>query len=110
MSCAKGERRTGRAHALCDHVHIAKDLGKLPPFPKFHADVTVAAQIARTGHDEIAKAAQACQRVSASPFRAGETRNLGEAARDERSRRVVTEAEPFDHPGGNSNDVLQRTA
>src|SRR5262245_50136982 len=110
MTCAKGERCTGRADALRDHVHIAKDLGKLAPFPQLHADVAIAAQIARTSDDEITKAAQARQRVATGALRAGETCNLREAARDERRHRVVAEADPFDNPGGNGNDVLQRSA
>ena len=43
-------------------------------------------------------------------FGAGETRDLGKPARDERSHGVVPESEPFDHSGGNRDHVLQCAA
>ena len=41
---------------------------------------------------------------------ARQPRDLGQAARDERGERVVPEAQPFDHAGGDRDDVLQRAA
>ena len=42
--------------------------------------------------------------------RRGQAADLGEPARDERSKRVVSETEPLDHAGGNGDDVLERAA
>ena len=62
------------------------------------------------GQHEIAETAQARERLPPAARRAGQPRHLGQAARDQRRQRVVSETETFDHAGGNRDDVLQRPA
>ena len=73
-------------------------------------DVAIAAEIARARQHEIAETAEAGQRVAPPAFRARKPRDFDQAARDERRHRVVAEAEPLDHAGGDRDHVLQRAA
>ena len=63
---------------------------------------------AGAGQHEIAEAAQPGERFAAAAGRAGQARQLGEPARDQRRQRVVAEPQPFDDAGGDRDDVLHR--
>ncbi len=62
------------------------------------------------GQHEVAQAAQAGQRFAPAALGAGEPRDLGQPARDERRHRVVPEPQAFDDARGDGDDVLQRAA
>ena len=74
------------------------------------ADVAVAAEPSRARQHEVAEAAQAGGRLPAASGGAGQPRDFGQAARDQRRQRVVSQPESFDHAGGDRDDVLHRAA
>src|SRR5438093_393737 len=74
------------------------------------ADVPMAAEVAGAREHQIAETAQAGERFASAASRARQARQLGEAARDERRQRVVSESQTFDDAGGDRDDVLERAA
>ena len=100
----------GRFHAFGHHLHAGHDFGNRPAVRQLDADVPVAAERAGARQHEIAEPAQSGERLAAPADGARQARDLGEAARNQRGERVLSETEPLDHAGGNRDDVLQRAA
>ena len=73
-------------------------------------DAPIARQIAGAREHEIAQSRETHQRVAPAAERVGQPSRLSEPARDERSARVVAEAQPVARPGGNGQHVLYRAA
>ena len=108
---AERQRRAGRAHAFGDHLHVCREMSASER-PRPSSMPTWRLRLRSPVHvsTQIAEAAQAGQRLAPAALGARQPGDLGEAARDQRRQRVVPETEPFDHAGGNRDDVLQRAA
>ena len=81
-----------------------------PAARQLQADAPVPAQVAGAGQHEIAEAAQTRERFAPRAGGARQARHLGQAARDQRRQRVVSEPQALHDTGGNRDDVLHRPA
>src|SRR5439155_1668744 len=79
-------------------------------FAQLDPDRAVAAQAAGARQDQVAQARESRQRLAPRAARFGESRDLGEPARNQSRRRVMAQSESLHHAGGDRNDVLERPA
>ena len=107
---AQLKRRRRGLHTLGNHVHAVDDVLESGATAKLDANPSIAAQGAGTGQHQVTEARQPHQRRGYRAACYGEGAELLQAAGDERSTRVGTEAEAIGDASGDGDDVLQRAA
>src|SRR2546426_11926107 len=101
----------GGEDAFSHHaVHAGDDLRELAAAAKFHADAAVAGKPTSASEDEIPQASEPGHGFLPTAAGHDQTRDLSQAARDERSDGIVAEPEPVAHTGRDGNNVLERAS
>src|SRR5206468_947055 len=107
-SFPRGERvgTACRGDAFGDGLLPRDGFGECRTASDVDADGAIAAERAGAGQYEIAETGETGEGGGLRAECDTESRHLGEAARDERGARVVTEPEPVDHSCRDGHDVL----
>ena len=96
--------------ALSDMPQVVQDLSQRQALRELQSHAPVARKVAGRRENQVAGARQAENRLGGAAHRHAEARDLGQAARDERGARVVTEPEAVGDAGGDRHHVLHRAA
>src|SRR5215472_9190246 len=106
----QSNRGRRREYSFCDHaVHSSDDIGEFLAAPEFYTNAAVARESPGAGENEVAKSGESGHGFRAPATSDDQACHLGKTASDERSYRIVAQAEPVANAGSDRNDVLERT-
>ncbi len=89
-------------------VEAGDDVLQLAAFAQFDANRTIARESTGAGENQVPDAGEARHGLATATAGHGKSRDLGDAASDQRGGRVVAEFKTGDDPGGEGDDILER--